>query len=77
MLSCCILHLTFILTFGFLRDFTKQDIAEESLRGVVVDAVDKACNVATLVRADNKASRRLNSTKQRHHAIPIIIFAIL
>lgn len=49
----------------------------ESLRSMVVDAINETGNVTTLIRTNYKALRGISSRKQSHHAVPIIVFTIL
>lgn len=56
-----------------MKDFE----AGKSLRSVIVDAIDEAGDVTVLIRTNDKASWRVCSIKECHHAVPVVAFPIL
>jgi hypothetical protein len=43
---------------------------------MIVNAIDKASNISTFIRADDKAFGWVSCQKKGHHAITIIMFSV-
>lgn len=51
-------------------------IRSVNLRYVVVDSIDKASNVTSLIWTDDETFRRVRGSEECHHAISIIVFSV-
>jgi hypothetical protein len=43
---------------------------------MIVNAIDKACNISTFIGTDDKAFRWVSGQKKGHHTITIIMFSV-
>jgi hypothetical protein len=58
------------------KNHINNDNTKVCLQGVIIDPIDKTCNIASLIGANDKTLRFFSGREKGHHAVPLIILSI-